>query len=178
MGLFECQDLRGLRLLAQQSKFFPDAVRYFIAAHPGDFCVVPLGLGNGRVQSVHTIRQDIVAGVLGAHRICVWQIVHFAEISEHYSIGDGGHGGDFCGDAGNLDMAHARKEARCNSSSDRNNAKLKRGHVICSTERELRASIERLRQQLRLRNFYDDFARPCENQFFAGDFFDGAGIGL
>jgi len=42
----------------------------------------------------------------------------------------------------------------------------------------LRASIERLRQQLRLRNFYDDFAWPRENQLFAGDFFDEARIGL
>jgi hypothetical protein len=94
---------------------------------------VPMGLGNGRVQSVHTIRQDFVGGVLGAHRICVWQIVHFAEISEHYSVGDCGYGGDFCGDAGNLNMAHTRKKARCNSSADHNNANLKRGNVIYSS---------------------------------------------
>ena len=87
-------------------------MRNLIAAHPGDFCMVPMGLGNGRVQSVHTIWQDFVAGVLGAHRICVWQIVHFAEISEHYSIGDGGHDGDFCGDDGTLDMAHSRQKTR------------------------------------------------------------------
>ena len=53
-----------------------------------------------------------LAGLLGAHRICVRQIVHLAKIAEHYSIGDGGHGGDFCGDAGALDMAHARQKAR------------------------------------------------------------------
>jgi len=124
-------------------------VRYFIAAHPGDFCVVPLGLGDGRLQSLHTIWQNVAAGVLGAHRICVRQIIHFAEISEHYSFGDCGYGGDFRGDAGNLDMADTRKKARCNSSSNHNNAKLKRGYVIVFELRGTsRASIERLRQQL------------------------------
>ena len=49
VGLFECQDLRRLRLLAQQPQFFSDAVRYFIAAYFCDFHVVPLGLGHGRI---------------------------------------------------------------------------------------------------------------------------------
>lgn len=67
VGLFERQVLRRLRLLAQQSKFFSDAVRYFIAAYFCDFWVVPLGLGDGRLQSIHTIRQNIAAGLLGTH---------------------------------------------------------------------------------------------------------------
>ena len=105
-------------------------MRYFIAAYFCDFRVVPLGLGNARVQSLHTIRKDIAAGLLGAHRICVRQIVHIAKISQHNSVGDGGHDGDFYGDDGTLDMAHSRQKARDSSSAGHSNAKLKRSDVI------------------------------------------------
>jgi len=72
--------------------------------------VVPVGAGDGGIQSDGTVGEDFVAGVLGAHRVCVRTIVDFAEEEVRSWIGDSGVGGDFSGDAGVVGGADAVEE--------------------------------------------------------------------
>jgi len=68
---------------------------------------VPAGGWNGGIQSDDAVGEDVVAGVLGAHRVCVRKIFNFAEGKMRDCCGDGGIGDDFCGDARIVDCKNA-----------------------------------------------------------------------
>jgi hypothetical protein len=57
-------------------------------------------MGASGIQPSGSVGKDVVAGVLGAHRICVWEIVNFAERKMWDRGRNGGAAGNFPGDAG------------------------------------------------------------------------------
>src|SRR5439155_6966131 len=71
--------LSGVRLLAHQSKFLHDSSRHAASSPCFCLCLVPLGTGPARIQSANSAWQYFPAGLLGAHRICVWTIQHPAQ---------------------------------------------------------------------------------------------------
>jgi hypothetical protein len=69
-------------------------------------------MGYKGIQSVYSIRQDVVAGVLGAHRVCLRAAVDFAEARKQHYFSDAWPGVDICGDAGNFDLADEGTNSR------------------------------------------------------------------
>ncbi len=135
--------------------------------------VVPLEIGATGIQSCGAVGTDLIAGVLGAYRICVWKIVDFAEREVRVGGDDGRTGGYF------------RRHARVVSSADAVECASGTGRVAREARKAKfeseRVSIvnERLfRPLLGLRNFDDDVAWLGQAKFVAGDGFDFVGIGL
>src|SRR5262249_44096176 len=81
-----------LRLLAYQPKFLPDALRRF-ACHSGvGLRLVPMGTAAFCLQSAGPAGPDVLAGLLGPHRICVRPIFDLAERAVQRGEGDAGTG--------------------------------------------------------------------------------------
>jgi hypothetical protein len=73
--------------------------------------VVPVGAWPGWIQSCAAVGEDFVAGVLGAYRICVWEIVDIAEREVRDCGGYGGAVRNICCDVGIVDGADAMEFA-------------------------------------------------------------------
>jgi len=135
--------------------------------------LVPLGTGAIGIQSFGAVGTDVIAGVLGAYRICIWKIVDLAEREVRVGGGDGGTGGYFRRNARVIGGADALE---CASGAGR----------VARDRRKAKFEIERVpiadgrlfRLLLGLRNFDDDVAWLGQAKFVAGDGFDFVGIGL
>jgi hypothetical protein len=73
--------------------------------------MVPVGMGAEGIQSDHSARADVAAGVLGAHRVCVWTVFDFAERAVQYFGSDSRIAGDFSSDGCAFASADAMEEA-------------------------------------------------------------------
>src|ERR1700722_7252863 len=71
-------------------------MRGAVASYGPRLRMVPVGRGAQWIQSSHSTGENILAGVLGAHRICVWTSVHPAEEAMQHRKSDRGIAGDFC----------------------------------------------------------------------------------
>ena len=159
--------------MAYQPEFFSGAMRSDAGDFESGIRVVPLGIGAIGIQSCGAAGTDIIVGVLGAYRICVWKIVDFAEGKVRVGGGDGGTGGYFRRNARVIGGADALE---CASGAGR----------VARDRRKAKFEIERVpiavgrlfRLLLGLRNFDDDVAWLGQAKFVAGDGFDFVGIGL
>ena len=98
--------VRGLRLLAQQSGFSADALWHFADDTFSCLRMVPMGTGAKGFQPDHPARANFAARVLGAHRICLWKIFHFAKRAVQRVEGQWRTDYDFFGDADSLFDTH------------------------------------------------------------------------
>jgi len=159
--------------LAHQPEFFSGAMR----SDAGDFelgiRVEPLGIGAIAIQSPGAVGTDVIAGVLGAYRICVWKIVDLAKREVRVGGGDGGTGGYFHRNARVVGGADAVERASGTGRVARNARKAK-----FEIERVSIAKGRLFRLLLGLRNFDDDVAWLGQAKFVAGDGFDFVRIGL
>ena len=79
------------------------------------FCslhMVPLGPRAKRLQPHRSIRQDLSAGLLGAHRICLRTTFHLAERAVQHRESHGRIAGHFSVYVSSVDLAYAEKTAR------------------------------------------------------------------
>ena len=95
-----------LRLLAHQPEFFPNALR-----RPPDYFIlrlrlVPLGTGANGIQSHHPARQNLVARLLGAHRICLRSAVDSPQAPMQHPRSHSWFGRHLLGYAGAFGAAH------------------------------------------------------------------------
>src|SRR5260221_123354 len=100
-----------LRLLAHEPGIFPDALRNFAGAAFFGLCVVPVGPGAEGIQPDYSVGDYFAAGLLGAHRVCLRALFHFAEGPVQHLKGDGGPGDYFSGLGGGLRVADVVEEA-------------------------------------------------------------------
>ena len=135
--------------------------------------VVPVGIGAIEIQSCGAVGTDILAGVLGAYRICIWKIVDFAEREVRVGGGDGRTGGYFRRNARVVSGADA---VECASGTGRVAREARKAKF--DSERVAILNERLFRLLLGLRNFDDDVAWLGQAKFVAGDGFDFVGIGL
>jgi len=106
-GWIGCEVVWSVRLLAYQPEFFSGTMRGDAGDFESGIRVVPPGIRAIGIQSCGAVGTDLIAGVLGAHRICVWKIVDFAEREVRVGGGDGRTSGYFRRHARIVSGAHA-----------------------------------------------------------------------